>query len=186
MTREARSIFLVGITLFLYALIGFIKEGAILFPFQLRDFALFIVVVQYIFWFHKDKTTIFTLGIGSLLGVLGHPLFLETIFPTEEYEKIMLSDEILYVKYISLSLVLLWAIIFIIRQKNILSISISLIGLSLIILGFLSNMDVLIYTNILGYLLLVISAYKYPSTKPFHLIWSLFLMFEVVKLLSFG
>ena len=186
MTREARSIFLVGITLFIYALIGLIKDGGIVFPFPLKDFFLFAIVFQYIYWHHKDKLIIATLGLSAFLGAIGHPLLWESVLPYEDYTALVHTPAFLYVKYISMFLLLVWGIIYAVRQKNMSATALSIKGIIIVSIAPFLEFSFVMYLPAIGYLLLSYSSFKTPVSKPFHLVWYLLLMFEVMKLLSFG
>lgn len=182
MNREARTIAIAGLTLFLFALMGYLKDGAIIFPFPLNEFIFCIVAIGFTFW-HYKKGALPYLFLGSAItAVLGTVFFWELVLSAWELENFLGYTVVDWSRLASKVFLVAAAFYFIGSFRHWYTKTIFAFGLGIYLWGFVFPDLKYMFT---GLLIMVITTSIKPVRQPFHLFWVLLLLLEGSKWLTF-
>jgi len=182
MNKDVKTLFLVALTLIIYALSIFISSGAFVFPFPLNPFIFFVIALLFVYRHWKKRkvrgVAILVLFIG-LFGILSSSVLWELLFSMESIENLFTQDRAKWLKVIYGILIFVWGSITLLKQHKIVPTLATVIGLTLFILGFFGIYDPYTIFIMLGYGFFVVSNFIKPVFRPFHLLWILLLILEV-------
>lgn len=93
MSREKRTVFIVILTLLVYALTQFLESGVFLFPFPLFDAILLLISFQFIYWNRKiifEKKNLYFLFylLALIFKVISSQFFLALIYKDQDLEQL--------------------------------------------------------------------------------------------------
>lgn len=182
MSKESRTVALSGLTLLIFALIGFLKDGSIIFPFPLNEIIFLIVVVQFVYWHYKKGALPYYFLLSAITGVIGTQFFWEIFMPHQQLEVFMGYSLVHWCRLLSKVFLLIAGIYFINSLKEWYFKVGFTAGLILISFGVISNDHKFLVIGLLA--IFIINSLK-AVHKPFHLIWTLLLILEGSKWLSF-
>ena len=190
MTRESRLLYLTGLTLFLFAGFGYLKDGALVFPFPLNPFIFFIVVFQFTWWHYKRGLPIFLFLFTALSGVLAQPFLWEVILSLDSLQEFVKIPLIFWFQFFNAAGIVASAIYLLNRQKNHFTALLTTAGILLYAFGFYFNYTASEVTNVtfefIGFTLIALSVLIRPTYQPFHLLWILLLILEISEWLSWA
>ena len=183
MSKEARSIFLVVLTLVFYAVsIALQSGGTLVFPFPLNPFFFFAVAVYFIFLHRKQKVISLIIGASALFGVLSSQVLWEIILPLESMELFLNYPWIYWFQLLYGVMLLTWAALFLIKQNDILAKLITFLGMILFSIGYVSGQDSML---IVGLGLITFSALYEAVYQPFQMLWLMLFILESTKWINF-
>lgn len=93
MSREKRTVFIVILTLLVYALTQFFESGVFLFPFPLFDVILLLISFQFIYWnrkiiFEKKNLYFYLYLLALTFKVISSQFFQTLIFKDQDLEQL--------------------------------------------------------------------------------------------------
>lgn len=181
MSKESRLIALSGLTLFLFALMGFLKDGSVIVPFPLNSFIFLIVSFQYMIWHYKKKALPYLFFLSGIAGVLGTEFLWETILSAQKLEIFYGYSIIDWSRLLCKVFLFLTGFYFIRAHREWFYKGLFTIGL--VIQGYGIVVNDLKY-QVIGLLCIVIANSLKPVHRPFHLLWALLFILEGSKWLS--
>ena len=181
MTRESRLIALSGLTIFLFALMGFLKDGSIIFPFPLNDFIFLIVSFQYMIWHYKRKGLPYLFVLSGIAGVIGTKFLWETFLSVQELEIFYGYSVVDWARLLSKVFLFATGIYFIRAHREWYFKGLFAIGMIIYGYGFVVTDH---NYQVIGLLSILLSNSIKPVHKPFHWLWTLLLILEGSKWLS--
>jgi hypothetical protein len=190
MTRESRLLFLTGLTLFLFALIGYFTNGSLIFPFPLNPFIFFIVVFQFTWWHYKRGFPIFLFLFTALTGVLSQPFFWEIVLSLDSLQSFTKIPVMVWFQFFNAAGLVASAVYLLNRQKSHFTSIITTAGILLYTFGFLydytASSVIDISFELAGFGLIALSVLIRPTYQPFHLLWILLFILEISEWLSWA
>jgi hypothetical protein len=182
MSKESRSVFLAGLTLVTFALIGYFKDGGIVFPFPLNEFIFFFVIVQFTFWHYKKGILPVIFLLSAILGIASN-LFMWEIFLSPESLDSFIRYPWVHWFYLLFIIGLVTAsILHIAKQRQLLAIAIHVAGTCAIGYGMYFGET---HIKTIGFGAIVLSTQIQPVHKPFHLLWILLLILSASESLTY-
>jgi len=182
MQKENKLIFLIALTLTVYATSIYLQQGAFIFPFPLNPILLLLVTARFFFW-HKEKgLPAFLLLLVGIFTFLGSEIYWSFILVPETmitFSESLITDLFQLGAYICL---IIFSVNSALRAKKTLFILLNGIFLTLFIYGqlFESPISILLsYSFMIG-----ANVYK-PVFQPLQLIWILLFILDGSKLISF-
>jgi hypothetical protein len=180
MIREERSVFLVVLTLFVYAGIQFIEKGAILFPFPLNEVIFLFVASQFIVWNWKNyKFQLLFVLFASIFQLISTQFFWSLFLETPYMEKLVNGLTLDLFKLIYYLLILIWLYFYFMASQ----IKYTLILISTFTLLIISSL--FLHSSILemvSFVLIAVVATFYKVNPPIHLLWILLAALQVMKI----
>lgn len=190
MTKESRLLFLTGLTLFLFAGIGYFTNGSLIFPFPLNPFIFFIVVFQFTWWHYKRGLPIFLFLFTALTGVLSQPFFWEVVISLDSLQEFSKIPVMVWLQFFNAVGLVASAIYLLNRQKSHFTSLITTAGILLYAFGFLYDYTASSVINVtfelVGFGLIALSVLIRPTYQPFHLLWILLFILEISEWLSWA
>lgn len=181
MTREERAVAIAGLTFFMFALSIYTSDGSFVFPFPLNEFAVFVVAFLFMVWNSRKGSLPYLFFFSALAGVLGSPVFWETVLSVTEFEH-FLDYTIIDWSRLSAALFLVVAMfVFLSAYKKWYLKGLIAIAIGLYTYGFV--FDLLNYMLVAFLLLTVIGVIR-PIRKPFQLMWVLYFVLLSMKWLT--
>lgn len=183
MTREVKSIFLVMLTLIVYATSIFVKDGnTFVFPFPLNPFIFFIVAVQFGYWHRTMKTMFFATVLTAMFGVLSSEVFWEIVLSVEKLE-VFYTYPWIYWFYLLQGVGLIsMGVVQAIQQKNKFAKVMSLVGIVLIAVAHTSGLEEL---TLIAFAFMTFTSFYERLPYPIHLLWLLLSLLECTKWYSY-
>jgi hypothetical protein len=180
MIREERSVFLVVLTLFVYAGIQFIEKGAILFPFPLNEVIFLFIASQFLVWnWKKHKFQLLLVLFASIFQLISTQFFWSFVIETPSMEKLVTSPTLDLFKVIYYLLILIWLYFYFtgsqIKFKFILFFTFTLFIISSL---FFQNSIL----EMVSFVLIAAAGTFYKVTPPIHLLWILLAALQVMKI----
>lgn len=183
MSKEARSIFLVVLTLVFYAVSIALKPGgSLVFPFPLNPFFFFAVAVYFIFLHYKQVSISILIGLCSLFGILSSQVLWEILLRAESFESFLNYPWIYWFHLLYGISIAAWAILTALKQKDLLARIITILGTIAFSVGYVIGEDALI---IIGFGAISFSTFYKRSYPPFDLLWLLLFILESTKWINF-
>lgn len=180
MIREERSVFLVILTLFVYAGIQFIEKGAILFPFPLNEVIFLFVASQFTFWNWKNyKFQLLFILFAGVFQLISTQFFWSLFLGIPSMEKLVNGLTLDLFKLIYYLLILIWLYFYFKASK----IKYTLILISTFTLLIISSL--FLHNSILemvSFVLIATVATFYKVTPPIHLLWILLAALQIMKI----
>ena len=181
MVREDRVIFIVALTLFIYAFASLLQLGSFLFPIPANNIILLIVGIQYFFWNKEQEFPALLVLLIGLLATVGTEYYWATFLPNDAMQSLSESAILDVFMLMSYLCIILFAVSASLRQKTWISLGLaSLFGI-LFIYG--QVFDQLLFV-VLSYAIMIISNIHKPVFQPLHLIWILLFLLDGSKLIS--
>lgn len=182
MQKEDRVVFIVALTLFIYAFASLLQVGSFIFPFPLNNLILLIVAAQFFYWNRKQGFPAMLILFTGLLATIGTghywSIFLDHNAMTSLTES-LITDVFMLCSYLC---IILFAISASIRQKNAISIGLTALFVAFFIFGrIFSHLELVV----LSYLFMIISNIYKPVYQSLHLIWILLFILDGSQLISF-
>ena len=178
MTREVKTIFLVALSLTIYATYTLIVQGGFVYPYPLNSFIFLAIALQFSFWHRRQAVIALPVILVGILGVLENQIFWEMVLSTEDLEKFMHQPAIQWINLAYGLSIISWGMVTFWKQKEILPSILTIIGVLLFVYGFFFAPDIYI---LLSFVAIVISNTLKPVNQPFHLLWVLLLVLEGTK-----
>lgn len=183
MSKEARSIFLVVLTLVFYAVsIALQSGGTLVFPFPLNPFFFFAVAAYFIYLHRKQKAISIIIGASALFGVLSSKVLWEILLSVESMESFLNFPWIYWFQLLYGVALLTWAAFTLIKQNDTLAKIITLLGMVMFSIGYVSGQDGAL---LVGLGLITFSALYEAVYHPFQMLWLLLFILESTKWLNF-
>lgn len=183
MTKEVRSIYLVVLTLLVYAGSIYFDKGTLLFPFPLNEALFLAVSLQFIYWNKKRRTASLIILGTSLFGFLGNQVYWSMLLSNDSMIQFSESLWMDIFKMIFGLGIITWGIYSSTKQKNKLSHLLTTFFLGAFIAGFILESNLLI---LISYSIQVLSIIYIPSIRPFDYLWTLLLILEGSAWISFA
>lgn len=178
MNRESRSIAIAGLALFLFALMGYMKDGVVIFPFPLNEFIFCITAAVFTFWNYKQGALPYLFLGAAITGVLGTVFFWEIVLSGPELEKFVGYTVVDWCRLSSKVFLVAAAFYFITSFRHWYTKTIFSFGLGIYLWGFVFTDLKYMFS---GLLIMVIMTSIKPVRQPFHLLWVLLLLLEGSK-----
>ena len=182
MTKESRLLLLSVLTLIIYAVIGLIQHGSVVFPFPINDFLFFIVVTQFTVWHYNKGTLTFTMFLAGLFGLLSNKTFWEIYMSIERLQDFLNYPWVLWFGLFNTICIIIGTVYLIRGQKSHYTSIITTTGIILFGAGFHTQIQLL---SLLGFSLIGLALLLRPVYKPLHLLWFLLLILELSELLTY-
>ena len=182
MTRESRTIALAGLTLFVFALIGFLKDGSLIFPFPINPFIYFFVSSQFLIWHYKKGGLPALFVLSALLGLLGTKFFWEIFLSHQEMEVFYGYTYVDWFLILSQFLLIIAGISFIRRHSHAFYRIIFASGLIIQSYGVVTDDRQI---HLIGLLVLLLINSLKPVLQPFQWIWTLLFVLKLSEWLSY-
>ena len=180
MIREERSVFLVVLTLFVYAGIQFMEKGAILFPFPLNEVIFLFVASQFLVWNWKNsKFQLLFVLFASIFQLISTQFFWSLFLETPSMEKLVNGLTLDLFKLIYYLLILIWLYFYFVASQ----IKYTLVLISTFTLLIISSL--FLHNSILemvSFVLIAAVATFYKVNPPIHLLWILLAALQVMKI----
>ncbi|NRA10493.1 MAG: hypothetical protein HRT57_00890 [Crocinitomicaceae bacterium] len=190
MTRESRLLYLTGLTLFLFAVIGYLYYGSIIFPFPLNPFIFLIVVLQFAGWHYKRGLPIFLFLFAAIMGALAQPLLWEVLLSLDSLREFIKTPVMIWFQFFSAAGIVASAIYLLNRQKNHFTALLTTVGILLFAFGFIYNYTLSSVINVtyelVGFGLIALSVLIRPTYQPIHLLWILLFILEFSEWVSWA
>ena len=186
MTKEVRLLFIISLTLLIYALCIFFDKDAFLFPFPLNQFIVLIVSAQFTFWnFKKYKLASILMLIIGLFSTLGNEFYWSIFLNPENmtlFSNTIITD---FFQLLSGIITIALGILFLSKQNRAINYLLS----SFFCFTFISALIIstTLFSSLLfsiSYLILALSVRIKPVFKPIHTFWILLLTLEASKFIS--
>lgn len=181
MTKEVKSLFLVSITLILYSVSIFISSGSIIFPFPLNPFIFLAITIQFAIWHSKAKMPWMIILFVAIAACLSSIIVWEIILPSAQLNSFVSSAWIDFFKIAQGIGILTWGISIARKQDHLKYSFLTVIGLSLVIIGHFQGFNVV---ELLGLGLITLSTHLNKVYSPFHLLWLLLFVLKLSHVLS--
>lgn len=181
MTKESRAVAIAALTLFMFALYGFLKDGSVIFPFPLNEFIFLVVSFQFLIWHYKRGWLPVLFVISGIAGVLGTQFLWEIIYPARELEIFMGYSIVDWARLISKVFLFATALHFVKAHKQWYYKAFFVIGV--LIQGYGVVMNDLNFL-VIGLLIVLLSNSIKPVLQPFQWIWTLAFILEGSKWLT--
>ena len=181
MTKEARLLFLSILTLIIYAVIGLIQHGNVIFPFPINDFLFFIVVTQFTVWHYQKGILTFTMFLTGVFGLLSNKTFWEIFMSIERLQDFLNYPWVLWFSLFNAICIIIGAVYFIRGQKNHFTSFITTAGIVVFGAGFHTQIQ---WLPLLGFSLIGLALLIRPVYRPIHLLWFLLLILELSEFLT--
>jgi hypothetical protein len=182
MNRDVKTLFLVALTLILYALSIFISSGVFVFPYPINPFIFFVIALLFAYRHGKKRKkrgmAILVILVG-LFGILSSGVLWDLLLSIESIENLFAHDKAQWLKIIYGILIFIWGSSTLFMRRKAFPTLVTVIGLVLFCLGFFGIYDPYDIFIILAYTFIVLSNYIKPVLRPFHLLWILLLILEV-------
>ena len=182
MSKESRTVALSGLTLLIFALIGFLKDGSVIFPFPLNEFIYLAVVAQFVYWHYKRGALPYFFLFSSITAVVGTEFFWEIFLPHHELEVFMGYSLVHWCRLLSKVFLVIAGIFFVRSLKEWYYKTGFIAGLGILCYGVIFNDLRFLVVGLI--VIFIVNSLK-AVEKPFHLIWTLLLILEGSKWLSF-
>tara|TARA_R110002072_G_scaffold10821_1_gene49990 strand:- start:639 stop:1196 length:558 start_codon:yes stop_codon:yes gene_type:complete len=182
MLKEDRLIFIVTLTLVVYASSIYLNQGAFIFPFPFNNIILLLVGFQFFFWNRKLGFPALLLLLIGLFAALGTKYYWSTFLSYEamvSLDKSLITDVFLLCSYFC---IILFAISSSLRQKTWVTLILTALFCTLFIYGQIFGELLFV---IISYLIMIISNLYKPVFQPLHLIWILLFILDGSQLISF-
>lgn len=183
MSKEVRSIYLVVLTLLVYAGSIYFDKGTILFPFPLNEALFLAVSLQFIYWNKKLKFISLIILGTSLFGFLGNQIYWSMLLSNES---MLQFSEALWMDVFKLLFglgIITWAIYTSTKQKNKLNHLLTTFFLGAFITGFILESNLLI---LISYSIQFLSIIYKPAIRPYDYLWVLLFILEGSAWISFA
>lgn len=187
MNRERRLISISTLTLVVFAVSIYLRQGSFVFPIPLNPFIVLIVAIQFAWW---NKTQVFpalTMVFIGLCTVLGSEVFWSFIFSDEamvQFSNSIITDLFSLGALIGL---MIYSLSIAIKQNHIITWSLWFLFIILTtcfhFMEFSSG-SVKIIFSIAGLVSICISVMYKPVYQPLHLFWIMLLILECTKFVS--
>jgi hypothetical protein len=182
MSREERTVFLVFLTWILYAVGILIEKGHLIFPFPLNEFAFLLVAFLLVGWNWKsNKKQLFLVSLVSVFQLVSTQFFWTFILSDQSMEQLVNSaylDILRICFYISLLIWMKYFLMTTVWKYRIPGLLVSVIVLSYAVVS--SNFW--LETEMIVSFATLVVIRKFHA--PFHLLWLLLALFDVVKLIT--
>ena len=180
MIREERSVFLVVLTLFVYAGIQFIEKGAILFPFPLNEVLFLFVASQFIVWNWKNhRFQLILVLFAGIFQLISTQFFWSLFLETPSMEKLVNGLNLDLFKVIYYLLILIWLYLYFITSK-IKHTFILIFTFTLLIISSLFFQNSIL--EMATFVLIAVVGTFYKVNPPIHLLWILLATLQVMKI----
>ncbi len=174
MTKEIKSIFLVGVTLLLYGVSILISNGAFLFPYPLNPFIFLVISSQFVLW-HPKKPIAWIIFFSATMHSLSSMVLWEIILPQHRLTTFVDSPWIdLFQIFYGIGIIC-WGLLTIRNQKKTLIRLITFIGYLLFTYAELQQFN---FISLASVSLVFIMTLLSKSSSPFHLMWLLLAMLK--------
>jgi len=181
MKPEGRLLFLTALVYVMYALMGVVRQGVLLFPFPLNELVLFFVCIPLVYWVRHERGNALHLGLLGLFALLSSILFWEVVLsPTQLYDFAQTgwSDLFLFLHYVLIAF-LMFRTLFAEQEAPM------RIACILAILGITAALTLSFGILLLpSYLLMLFVVSIRPVLGKIQIIWGFLVFFELVKVLS--
>ncbi len=183
MSKESRAVAIAGLTLFLFALMGFLKDEVIIFPFPLNEIVFAVVATSFTFWHYKKGILPYFFLLTGIIGVIGTPFFWELFLSAPSLEHFFLDYTVVdWSRLISKIFLLAAGIHFIAAYRVWYTKTIFAFGLGVYLSGFVL-MDLTYMIS--GLFVIVLITSIRPVRQPFQWLWVLLFLLEGTKWITF-
>ncbi|MBL4862049.1 MAG: hypothetical protein JKY09_03410 [Crocinitomicaceae bacterium] len=183
MSKEVRSLFLVALTLTIYATSIFLKDGGFVFPYPLNSFIFFLIAVQFAYWHQKKRPLIALICATAIFGILSNPVFWEVVLSIETMGSFLNYPWIHWFNLLYILGIIAWGIMTLMKQNELLGLLLT--GIGVLILG-IGNFYDLRFLLPIGYAIITLSVLLKPVHQPFHLLWVLLLILEATEWITYA
>lgn len=178
MSKETRSVFLVVLTLVIYATSIAIKTGSFVFPFPLNPFFFAAIAFFFAFLNWKKRFHAIIVFATGLMAILSSPVTWEVLISLEQQETFYKYPWFYWFTLLYAAGIAIWGIVEAIRHQEFLAKVMTLVGAGLAVGGLAIGNDAFLLS---GFGLLTISGLSYPQFYPFNLLWLLLFLLECTK-----
>lgn len=187
MIKEQRLILISSLTLVIFAVSIYMRQGAFIFPIPLNPFITFAVALQFAWWNKKQPFPSLLLLFIGLCSIFGTEVFWSFFIPDE---KMIKFSESIATDLFSLGALIGLFVLSIagaIRQKKIITwfFSLSFIFLTLLSHAFYipeNNFGIIL--SLIAFSLMAASVLYKPVYQPLHFFWVLLLILECTRFIS--
>ncbi|MCH2225366.1 MAG: hypothetical protein MK066_11415 [Crocinitomicaceae bacterium] len=181
MTRESKTIFLVGLVLTVYALMILTQSGGFVYPYPLNPAIFFVITLQISFWNRESKIAAILPSITGLFGMLSAPFLWESSLSLDQLQYLYQTPIIEWCKLLFSLSMIIWGGYTAFHQKKRFFQFVSLIGIiSFIVFYFLS----IYHWLILPYGIISASTFISPSKKNLDKLWVLLFILEMTFVIT--
>ena len=181
MTKEVKTIFLVALSLSVYATFTLIQQGGFVYPYPLNSFVFLAITLQFCFWHRRQVIIALLVSLVGILGVLNNQVFWEIVLSSGDLQNFMKNPMMYWINLAYGLSIISWAMVTFKQQKKVLPSVLTVIAALIFGYGFFFASEISI---LISFMILVISISLKPVYQPFHLLWILLLILEATKWIS--